>query len=332
MDIIFFVPLGLILVFILCIIGGLHSLLESLSKIFFNICSFIFFVYGIIIIIKGIIKAKNERGFLYGVSETVRGLFVSLSTFIIKYFLEIGKGIGSFKNANYTLFGTFETLDIYTATLLITAVIILVVSLPVILSKRNYKSICPILTVCLIATSITGMYNISISSQFNNNYDKVNWTSPEYEVINDAPIKHEQFLFAPLQIGEFKKGVKVYTSGHEQTFDNTKHYLVTDGTKMGYVSKEDLQSLVAYTYIVNADSELYGIGEQKATTYTKDGERKELTFDTPNSDIIATVKKGTAVTKIGSHAEDFKVTQYLIQLSDGTKGYIDANNITEIRQ
>lgn len=332
MDIVFFVPLGLILVFILCILGGIHSLLESLSKILFNICSFIFLLYGIIIIIKGIIKAKNERGFLYGIAETIRGIFVSLSTFIIKYFLEIGKGTSSFKNAEYIFFGNFEILDIYTATLLIAAILILVVSLPVILSKRNPKIICPILTVCLILLSSIGIYKIGIVSEFNNNYDTINWNSPEYKVIQDTAVKQKEFLFSPLNTGKFKTGTELYANGHSRNFGDIEYYLVTDGIKMGYVSSENLQSLVTYTYVVNVDSDLYGIGEQKATAFTSNGQRKEMTVTMPSTDVIAKEKKGTEVTKIGSHAEKLQVIKYLIQLPNGTQGYIDVNNITEIRE
>lgn len=333
MDIIFFVPIGLILVFALCILGGVYSLLQSLSKILFNVCAFIFFVYGIVIVIKGIVKAKNEKGLWYGISETIRGIFVSLACLVVNYFLDIGSGGNSFKNAEYVLLGEFETLDIYVAALLISAILILIVSLPVMLIRKKFsKILTPILTTCLIIVSSIGIYKIGLTSQFNNYYDKINWNSPEYEVIHDTSIKQEEFVFSPLKTGVFKRGTQLYTNGSERSFGSTEHYLVTDGKKMGYVLSEDVKSLVTYSYIVNTDADLYGIETQKMTAYNTDGERKEVTITMPSSNVVAKVKNGTVVTKIGTHAEKLQVVKIMVRLPDGTEGYIDVEKITENRQ
>lgn len=333
MQIAFFIPIGLIFVYALVAVAGIHILLENLSSIFFNICNFFFNIYGIFIIVKGIYRAKNENcGFLYGLSETIRGLLVSFSVVLMRYFLELGKGIGKFEEAEYVFFGFFDTLDINIASLLLCAVILLIVSLPVMLLRKNTKILCPLLTVGLIILFSTGVYQISVISAFNNNYGTINWESPEYEIVRDATIKQKEFLFTSINSGEFSQGEQVYTSGGVKTINEKEHILVTNGEKMGYVDSEYLKSIVTYSYIVNVDSEIYGIERTMLTASVPGGGTKEIVRESPSENAVAHLAKGTEVKKIRTYAENFEITMLLVQLSDGTKGYVDIDHITEIRQ
>ena len=332
MDFVFYVPVGLILAFVICILGGAYGLLQSLTEILFKIFSGTFFILGIIIVIGGIWKAQEKKRFVYGVAETIRGIFVSFSTFLIEYFLDIGSGTRLFNDAEFTLLGKFETLDNYTATLLITAIIFLIVSLPTLLAKRKYKLVYPVLTICLVLASCIGIYGIGMNSAFNNSYDAMNWDSPEYEVTETTAIKQQEFIFSPITTGQFKAGTKLYTNGGSRSFDDTEYYLVTDGKKVGYVSSESVKSLVTYIYEVNADSELYGFEEQDYTYYAF-GEKKEATKFVPTDEVVGSVEKGTTVTIQYTYSVDiFEPLQYLIQLPDGTEGFIDIDKITEIRE
>ena len=332
MDIIIFIPMSLILLFVFCVLGGIHILLESLSKIFYNVFSVVFVILGLVTIVVGIVKAKKEKGFIYGVVESLRGIFITFALPGVKYFLDLGSGHTAFRNAEYIFLGKFELLDIYTASLLLAVVIIAGVTLPVILMRKKTGVLCAVMTLSVILAVSSLLYNIGIASEFNNNYDLINWESPEYEVTCDTAIKHDAFFFNPVKTGKFKEGTQLYAGKHSSTYRGIEHRLVSDGEKMGYVSIEHMKSLVGYKYVVNADSDLYGVRMQTATMVDSNGERKEMSVNAPDDNIIARVSSGTEVTKIGSHAEKLKVIQYLIQLPDGTQGYIAVENVTEIRE
>ena len=83
---------------------------------------------------------------------------------------------------------------------------------------------------------------------------------------------------------------------------------------------------------MNVDTELFGF-EEKDNTYYAFGEKKEATRIFPTDEVVGSVEKGTTVTIQYTYSVDiFAPLQYLIQLPDGTEGFIDIDKITEIRE
>lgn len=92
MDIIFFVPMGVILIFLLVFVGGIFEIIRSFTQILFVSSVFFFLFLGIRIIIKGVsyaIREKKRFGLLRKLyAEFLHRLFLFIFFFYCR--LELG--------------------------------------------------------------------------------------------------------------------------------------------------------------------------------------------------------------------------------------------------
>ena len=328
MDIIVFIPMGLILIIIVFLLAGAYAFIQALTKILFGIVAIFLFFYGIYVLIKGIVMSRREAEIGYGIVEIFRGIFISIVCGWVYYFLEIGQGHVSFENANYILLGRFDTLDIYMVTLFISVILVCIVSVPMLIVKNQKSSIIKYISMVLIMVSYISVYKIGLTSEFNNSSATFNWDSPEYEVIQDTDIKHEEFYENPIKTGTFKKGTLLYKNKYSLIFNGVEHFEVTDGKKVGYVSSKDLKILVRYTYIVNCDSPVYEVTQKQVDAWDiGTGIKHKTTIRVPGK-VVTTLEKGMIVNWKGSQSQGY----LLIKLPNGTEGFIERKNIDEIRE
>ena len=331
MVVVYFVPFVLIIAFALVGVAGAYALLRSLTKIIFWILVVASVVIGITMIITAVKKAVKEKCFFSSVVQIIKGIFICLILTLTKYWFDIGSSLKPFNNSEFILFGTFNKIDEYLISILVSSVLILVCFIPELLFKRKaiaFNFIFSILVCCVI---FIGGFKISLDSEMINAYDLFNWDSPEYIVTERTSIIHEEIFFSPIKTGTFEKGANLYKSDYKRTYNDIKYVLVSDGEKAGYVCVDNLESLVTYTYIVNKDSNVYAIGYAEGYMW-ENGERYTISVPVPSNEIIEFVNKGTVVQKIGTHAEKMKVTHMKVKLSNGKEGYIDFENVTEVRK
>lgn len=333
MDIILFIPLGVVLLIVLIFAGVGLELVKAATEILFISSVFVLLFIGLYVIVHGIKIAKEEKNLWWGITETLRGMFISTISLYIFFFFCIGCGrvsIERLDKAKFIFFGTFDRLDIFMVVFLLSVFSVVITAIPAIAAKnvinKGWKFAFQIIYIILIVLVYIGIFKIGIKSEFINSRDTFNWDSPEYEVSQDATVKHEFASFG-IKTGIFEKGTKLYANGHEFEFGEIKHFEVTDGVSIGYVSSENLEPLVEYSYFVNVDSNIYGIKNENVTAYTPDG-KKTIVLHSPTDEILETVSQGTQVELTGTKGQGYT----LIRLPDGTEGYIENENLQEIRR
>lgn len=333
MDFVFFIPLGFILLILLLLIGGAYEIVRTLTQILFSIFVVTFFFIGLYVIVKEVIAAVKEKKPLWGVTEFLRGVFLATIGFYVFEFIYIGCGhvpVEYFHNAKFIIFGTFDKLDFFLVVFLLSVFSVVITTIPILKARdatnKKLKLTYQMTSVILMFLIYIAIYKIGIESEFLNSSDTFNWDSPEYTVAQDVAVKHD---FGPIAIttGIFKEGTQLYANGRGLTFGGVEYFEVTDGVIVGYVSNEDLESLVTYSYFVNKDSNIYGIEKRDETVYSSEG-KKIVTLSFPAEEIVATVSQGVQVELTGTTSSGYT----LIRLSDGTEGFIENTNLDEIRE
>ena len=328
MDIIFFVPIGVILLVLLLFAGGIFQIVKATTQILLMCSIFGFFFLGVRILVKGISFALEEKKPFWAITETIRGIFtaiISLWTFLL---FAIGCGhIGPelFHKAKFVLFGTFDKLDFFLVCVLISVISVIVVAVPVLFIDKEasvkqtfiFQSLSVILSV-LIMISI---YQISMKSEFLNSKDDFIWESPEFIVTQTTPVYHDFSAFKA-KTGQFRTGTELYYSDNTRTYNDKKYFEVSDGKQIGYVAEDDLYLLVIHSYYSNADTCIYGYEEKEVS-------RGDLsvTFANHTDDIVAYITKGTEL-EIFTRRDGHFV---FVKLPDGTLGFIDKQFIQEVR-
>lgn len=332
--VIYFVPVGLIVALLLFVIGAFYSLLKSIMSFVYGLLAAIFIIAGLTVVLFSFFRLFNKNktnskddiviqgGVLPFVSDFLFGIFIASLLPLIKYWLQIGMGTKAFKNAEYIILGTYEKIDIKTASVIIMLVLVVVVIIPLSIAKTgttNSKIASPIITL-LITTSVFFIgFELSLENKMRNSYDSINWDSAEYEVIADTYIHQSEFIDnVPIITGKFSKGTKLYIIKTEIHTEPNELVLVSDGNEIGLVSVDDTKSLVSYRYFVNTEAQLYA---------------KDENHNWPGGDIIAVVEEGTEVEKINVYQYMATPPSHVkIKLSDGTEGFIEIDKITEIRE
>lgn len=334
MVVIYFVPIGLILVFALFILGGAYSLLSSLTKIIFGVTFAIMLISGIIYIGYSIVKFldKEKKNIFQLLADIISGVFIAAIVPLVANWFEIGIGTNIFSNSEFILLGTFEKLDENLATCIVSLIFVSLLFLPKIFLKGKLDTVFSIVSLCFCCVVFFGGYSLSFKNEMTNSYNSFNWDSVEFSVTENTPIYHSADLGEWIKTGSFKKDTLLYKSNIDRTYNETEYVFVSDGKKAGYVELAKLESLVTYTYVVNKDSNIYNITTRDAQVWFSE-ENPIVTFNVPGEEIIAEVNEGTEVTKIEIHSSPYVADKYmLIKLPDGTEGYILFDNITEIRK
>ena len=328
MDIIFFVPMGVILIFLLVFVGGIFEIIRSFTQILFVSSVFFFLFLGIRIIIKGVSYAIREKKTLWFITETIRGVFTSVISFYIFLLLSIGAGhfdLELFDKVKYVLFGTFNKLDFFLACFLISTAVIIIVAIPVQLADKEILTkksiILQLISIFCVFSIFVGFWKIGMKSEFINSKDDFKWDIPEYKTTQTIPLKQDCSIFM-LKTGFIKAGTSLYASNRYNTYRDKKYVEVSDGSRMGYVAEDDVQLIVDYTYFVKSDTNIYGYEEEQMS-------RGDLsvTFVTHTEDVISTVTKGTELEVQHRKDADF----VFVKLPDGTLGFIDKKYIQEVR-
>ncbi|MBQ8228941.1 MAG: hypothetical protein IJZ88_08010 [Clostridia bacterium] len=331
----FVVPWWLIGVLALGVVGGVVAILQAITKIAFIIFTIVFIVIGLIVIVKGIGDGSDGYGVFHSIVEVVRGFFIMCTSLLVKYWLEIGEGAKHFNDAKFVLLGTFDKVDSYLAAIFISVILILILflsMLPNYLRKKKSKFIWPILSLIVMCVLFVGAFKVSFDSEMNNTYDSIDWTSPEYEAVNDISVFRDDIVRDKyIEIGTIKAGTKLFikkSKVHEEPYDYVE---VSDGKRVVYVKTAEVKSLVSYSYYVNSDSKL--LEESTKEFFTWDDDISPVR-SWPGDKVIKKVKKGEKVKKVEVclAPEDLGGSHMLVELSDGTRGYIFLENITEIRK
>jgi len=239
----------------------------------------------------------------------------------------------SFESAQYHFLGEFKIIDIYLTSSIVTLILVLFVSVPILfyyLIKKKILKILPLfLSVFFVMLSYFLIFDVGLKSEYINTEKTFEWSSPEYEVVNDAYIKHKPIFFEPIKTGIFEKGTKLYANGESKVYNDVMHYEVTDGKRVGYVSIEVLEPLVEYEYIINENTKLFDYEEEKVMSYDfLEKTKEEVTLLNPTYRIVCKVKKNTVV-----EITRTKVKEYImIRLKNGKKGFVKEKYVDEIRK
>ena len=158
MVVIYFVPIGLILVFALALLGGAYSLLSSLTKIIFGVTFTIMLISGIIYIGYSIIKFldKEKKNIFQLLADIISGVFIAAIVPLVANWFEIGIGTNIFSNSEFILLGTFEKLDENLATCIVSLIFVSLLFLPKIFLKGKLDTVFSIVSLCFCCVVFFG--------------------------------------------------------------------------------------------------------------------------------------------------------------------------------
>lgn len=234
------VSIGFIIVLIFVVLGFGYTIASNITSLMVGIYAIIMFFTGLGVVYLDI---KSEKSHIWFITALLHGLTISVICFFIALALDTGNGYEG-DSARYILFGEFEKIDLHLATILISTILIIILSIFVQISKttksKKISSVFQLVTIFSVILIFVGGFKIAEKDAFLNSKSCFDFEKPNCIVLNNTTsyTNFEPGIFVPSQ--KFKKGIKLYTSDHIHTKNNIRYILVSDGKRMGYVKEMDL--------------------------------------------------------------------------------------------
>lgn len=325
---IFFVDFGVLAVVVIAVILGFgYVIFTNISNIIWGIAMTVSFFAGVYVFFTGFKKKMISQK----IATCIQGLMMMTVFLYISLLIDFAKGHGSFTKGNFIIldFLKFLKKDEFLACLTVSLVLLIVESISLqigkVLKDKKMSGLCYVLSIILFFLIYGLGLSIALKDSFNNSIEKFDMESPKYEVTEDANIMSDFWLFF-MKTGKFKNGTKLYTDGDTETHKNIDYIEVTDGKKMGYVPQKAVRELYTMKFIINTDTELYGISYEEVERETSFG-TLVVSEGVKTENAIGNVSKGVQVKK-----EEIISENYVhIVLPDGTEGCVRKEYLDEVR-